>query len=184
MNADEQKGSPLISSYPPLNTSPLLMSGFQLKVTLLRKGDVMLLWSDTVALMFLFCQAVTKTKVASVCPGVVQSCIAPSPRNHQMRSNNKNSLLDCVPFCVSPWNLTPPSLSSVLLTHNPWLTPDLRTGEFHLHNNTDGCVRWHVLLQWLLEPPGSTAGDCFSACTLVLLLLGGDTYNLSTKLQL
>lgn len=59
-----------ISSSPPLNTSPLLMSGFQLKVTLLKKGDVMLLWSDTVALMFLFCQAVTKTKVASVCPGV------------------------------------------------------------------------------------------------------------------
>lgn len=89
-----------ISSSPPLNTSPLLMSGFQLKVTLLKKGDVMLLWSDTVALMFLFCQAVTKTKVASVCPGVVQSCIAPSPRNYQMSSNKQPPWL-CSCLCVS-----------------------------------------------------------------------------------
>lgn len=77
----------------------------------------MLLWSDAVVLMILSCC----TNVASVCPGVVQSHITRSPRNCQIINN---SLHDCVHISASDWNLIPPSLLSVLLTHNPrwWLS--------------------------------------------------------------
>lgn len=170
-----------ISSSLPLYTSPSLMSGFQSRLCSWRKvmwrccGLTLLHWFDLSGCnKYKGC-----TNVASVRPGVVQSHIARSPRNYQIRWKNKNSLL-WSSLCVS---LKPNPIFSVVCpphTQSP-AEMELHTGEFHLHTNTHGCITWHVLLQRPLEPPGAAAGNRFPACVLVLLPLGGATYMFINK---